>query len=145
MICHISNKTATTFRAATDDLRTRISGLFGSLAYLHNETINIYSHLIPSLLSLPWPRSCMSSCGRDMSERRKAMPLPFSCFFLGEALCLGTCDLPHHLKSFLKGQSNPKPARLCRHRSPEVSFRLSTMGSGVNLHCRRNIGQWSED
>lgn len=72
---------------------------FGSLGYLHNETVNIFSHLIPAVgfmvlgMVLNWtvvPRY-------DTIER--ADVYAFACFFAGAAMCLGMSATYHAISN----------------------------------------------
>lgn len=56
---------------------------FNSLFYLHNESVNIYSHLIPSISSLFF----------------LSAPFPIALFALGSMTCLGLSATFHTLKS----------------------------------------------
>ena len=70
-----------------------------SLGYLHNETVNIYTHLIGAILAVfsaitlyttIWPRFLMSTT-EDV--------LVFSCFFLGAVACLGMSATYHTISN----------------------------------------------
>jgi adiponectin receptor len=72
---------------------------FGSLSYLHNESVNIYSHLIGAIIftisgailyTVIKPRYASSTLG-DV--------LAFSCFFTGAALCLGMSATYHAISN----------------------------------------------
>jgi adiponectin receptor len=72
---------------------------FSSLGYLHNESVNIYSHLIGAvffsilgfvLYRVIRPRYDSATAG-DV--------LAFSCFFLGAALCLGMSATYHAISN----------------------------------------------
>ena len=72
---------------------------FSSLGYLHNESVNIYSHLIGAFLfsilgfvlyTIIRPRYGSATAG-DV--------LAFGCFFLGAALCLGMSATYHAISN----------------------------------------------
>lgn len=70
-----------------------------SLGYLHNETVNIYTHLVPGLLSLP----CGYWLYRELQPRYETASdydiLAFACFFLGAAFCLGMSATYHTISN----------------------------------------------
>jgi adiponectin receptor len=73
---------------------------FASLGYIHNETVNIYSHLVPSLVVLA---ALMTFAVEELlpeypttSWRDRAAML---CFCTGLILCLGMSGTFHTLKS----------------------------------------------
>ena len=70
-------------------------GSFCSLAYWHNETVNIYSHLIPALLSLPCAIGMYNVMQPRYKEATQSDVFAFCCFFLGAALCLGMSATYH--------------------------------------------------
>jgi hypothetical protein len=72
---------------------------FGSLAYWHNETINIYSHLIPALLSLPCAVAIYELLEPRYEQATKSDVIAFCCFFLGAALCLGMSATYHTISN----------------------------------------------
>lgn len=72
---------------------------FGSLAYWHNETINIYSHLIPALLSLPCAVAIYELLEPRHEQATKSDVIAFCCFFLGAALCLGMSATYHTISN----------------------------------------------
>jgi len=72
---------------------------FGSLAYWHNETINIYSHLIPALLSLPCAVAIYKLLQPRYEQATKSDVTAFCCFFLGAALCLGMSATYHTISN----------------------------------------------
>jgi hypothetical protein len=72
---------------------------FGSLAYWHNETINIYSHLIPALLSLPCAVAVYKLLQPRYDQATKSDVTAFCCFFLGAALCLGMSATYHTISN----------------------------------------------
>ncbi|CAD6504907.1 BgTH12-00408 [Blumeria graminis f. sp. triticale] len=72
---------------------------FASLLYLHNESVNIYSHYIGTLLFA----TLASGLYTLMRPRYKtAMPtdvLVFSCFFIGAGICLGISGTYHTISN----------------------------------------------
>ena len=66
-----------------------------SLAYLHNETVNIYTHLVGSLaftcISVPLYLALASR----YSSAATGDVLAFGCFFTGAVLCLGMSGFYH--------------------------------------------------
>lgn len=72
---------------------------FGSLAYLHNESVNIYSHLIGAVIF-----TIVGSILYTIIKPRYASAAPgdvlaFSCFFAGAALCLGMSATYHAISN----------------------------------------------
>ena len=80
---------------------------FASLGYLHNETINIFSHLIPALLSLPAGLVLYTWLEPRYDRASKPDVLAFSCFFLGTLLCLGMSATYHTI-----GNHSPRVNRI---------------------------------
>lgn len=64
-----------------------------SLFYLHNESVNIHSHLFGFFLFFSIP-ICLYVF-ESKTRIQNADVLVFSCFFLGAVLCLGTSALYH--------------------------------------------------
>ena len=71
----------------------------GSLGYWHNETINIYSHLIPALLSLPCTVATYKLLRPRYEQASAADVVALGCFFLGAALCLGMSATYHTISN----------------------------------------------
>lgn len=71
----------------------------GSLTHWHTETVNIYSHLIPALLSLPSGFALYRILGPRYEQATKADVIAFSCYFLGVALCLGMSATYHTISN----------------------------------------------
>ncbi|KAI9831585.1 MAG: hypothetical protein M1819_004817 [Sarea resinae] len=74
-------------------------GSFASLGYLHNESVNIYSHLLGAIVfsiisvflyNILEPRYATSS---------RADVIAFGCFFLGVAVCLGMSATYHAISN----------------------------------------------
>jgi hypothetical protein len=62
---------------------------FASLIYLHNESVNIYSHLIPAVILSFFGISRYKALARRYTSVSTADTMAFGCFFLGAVLCLG--------------------------------------------------------
>jgi hypothetical protein len=66
-----------------------------SILYWHNESVNIWSHLVPAILSLP----VATVLYKVLQPRYEQASLPdviaMSCFFLGAATCLGMSATYH--------------------------------------------------
>lgn len=72
---------------------------FASLAYLHNESVNIYSHLLGAL---GFSISGMILYSVIKPRYKSASPsdiLAFGCFFAGAALCLGMSATYHAISN----------------------------------------------
>ena len=61
---------------------------FASLIYLHNETVNIYSHLIPAVILSFFGISLYTALARRYASVSTSDTIVFGCFFLGAILCL---------------------------------------------------------
>ncbi|KAI2411364.1 hypothetical protein LOY90_002187, partial [Ophidiomyces ophidiicola] len=72
---------------------------FKSLTYVHNETVNIYSHLLPSLLSLPVFFTIYTAVSSRYESASYADIAVFSCFFAGAAFCLGMSAIYHTISN----------------------------------------------
>lgn len=72
---------------------------FQSLTYLHNETVNIYSHLLPAMLAVP----AAVVLYRALSPRYQTASdhdiIAFGCFFAGAAFCLGMSATYHTISN----------------------------------------------
>lgn len=68
---------------------------FHSLTYVHNETVNIYSHLLPSLFTAPAAYLFYRALSDRYDTASNADVAAFSCFFAGAAFCLGMSALYH--------------------------------------------------
>ncbi|SPO04035.1 related to PHO36 (regulatory role in lipid and phosphate metabolism) [Cephalotrichum gorgonifer] len=75
------------------------SDCFGSLGYLHNETVNIYSHLLGSAAFLSAAALCLSVIRPRYAAASDADLLVFGCFFAGAVLCLGMSAVYHAVSS----------------------------------------------
>ncbi|KAJ5976574.1 hemolysin-III related-domain-containing protein [Penicillium waksmanii] len=72
---------------------------FASLTYLHNESVNIYSHLIPAVILSFLNISFYSSISPRYESFSIADSLAFGCFFLGAVLCLGISATFHTIQN----------------------------------------------
>ena len=61
---------------------------FASLIYLHNETVNTYSHLIPAVILSLFGISLYTTLARRYASVSTADTIVFGCFFLGAILCI---------------------------------------------------------
>ncbi len=66
-----------------------------SLFYIHNETVNIYTHLLPALTALPGGFALYKVLQPRYAQATTHDILAFSCFFLGAAICLGMSAAYH--------------------------------------------------
>ncbi|KAJ5455011.1 hemolysin-III related-domain-containing protein [Penicillium desertorum] len=62
---------------------------FASLIYLHNESVNIYSHLIPAVILSFFGISLYKALARRYTSDSTADTMALGCFLLGTVLCLG--------------------------------------------------------
>lgn len=74
-------------------------GSFASLFSIHNETINIYTHLIPALASLPCAVGLYKVLQVRHGQASQSDLMAFSCFFLGTTLCLGMSATYHTISN----------------------------------------------
>lgn len=72
---------------------------FSSLGYLHNESVNIYSHLLGGLLFTIVGVVLYSSLVPRYETATKGDILSFGCFFAGAALCLGMSGTYHTISN----------------------------------------------
>ena len=100
----------TGYRRASNSYRTSLA----SLTYAHNESVNIYSHLIGALLALAsglvlllYYSSSSSSSLLLPSSFGGADALAFACFFVGAATCLSMSATYHTISNH-----SPTVARL---------------------------------
>ncbi len=70
-----------------------------SLFYIHNETVNIYSHLLPALTTLPGAFSLYKSLQPRYPRATNSDLIAFGCFFLGAAMCLGMSATYHTISN----------------------------------------------
>ena len=69
---------------------------FQSLFYLHNESVNIHSHLLGAFLFLCLSFSIYAFCEYPVSS---SDIIAFSCFFLGAVACLGMSAIYHTISN----------------------------------------------
>ncbi|KAF2852921.1 hemolysin-III channel protein-like protein Izh2 [Plenodomus tracheiphilus IPT5] len=72
---------------------------FSSLSYLHNETVNIYTHLIGALLALSASGVLYSVLGPRYETATREDLYAFGCYFLGAVLCLGMSATYHTIQN----------------------------------------------
>ncbi|KAF2644958.1 HlyIII-domain-containing protein [Massarina eburnea CBS 473.64] len=72
---------------------------FKSLGYLHNESVNIYTHLIGAVLALMGGITLYVILGPRYSSATKEDVIVFSCYFLGAIACLGMSATFHTISN----------------------------------------------
>lgn len=73
---------------------------FLSLTYIHNETVNIYSHLLPGTLALPIAIQLYHALAPRYRETATDSDVfVFACFFVGATFCLGMSATYHTLSN----------------------------------------------
>lgn len=72
---------------------------FASIFHFHNETVNIWTHLIPAIVALPGGILLYQILKPRYDRATAADILAISCFFLGAALCLGMSAVYHTLSN----------------------------------------------
>lgn len=72
---------------------------FASLGYIHNETVNIFSHLIPAIGFLIIAASLYLTIVPRYDSIEKADVFVFGCFFAGAAICLGMSATYHAISN----------------------------------------------
>ncbi|KAL1958276.1 hypothetical protein VTO42DRAFT_4784 [Malbranchea cinnamomea] len=72
---------------------------FRSLTYIHNETVNIYTHLLPALATIPFAYLIYRALSVRYDTANHADIVVFSCFFAGAAFCLGMSALYHTISN----------------------------------------------
>ncbi len=72
---------------------------FSSLGYLHNETVNIFSHLIPAVGFTILGGILYFTIVPRYPSIGKADVVAFGCFFLGAAVCLGMSATYHAISN----------------------------------------------
>lgn len=83
------------YRKASNSVRTSIA----SLGYLHNESVNIYSHLIGALLFVVTAVVLYGVLKPRYETASRADVVAFGCFFAGAALCLGLSASYHTISN----------------------------------------------
>lgn len=79
------------YRPATNSF----SKSFGSLGYLHNESVNIYSHLIGAVIFTTTGAVMYSTLRPRYDSATREDVLAFGTFFAGAAVCLTTSGVYH--------------------------------------------------
>ena len=72
---------------------------FSSLGYIHNESVNIYSHLLGAIGFVAAGYTLYSSIRPRYQTSTPADILAFGAFFLGAALCLGMSATYHAISN----------------------------------------------
>lgn len=72
---------------------------FASITHIHNETVNIWTHLVPSMLSLPTAAVLYSILKPRYDQASTGDVVSISCFFAGAALCMGMSATYHTLSN----------------------------------------------
>lgn len=74
-------------------------GSFYSLTYIHNETVNIYSHLLPGALALPVAIQIYRALAPRYETAHDSDITVFLCFFAGAVFCLGMSATYHTISN----------------------------------------------
>ncbi|KAL2827059.1 hemolysin-III related-domain-containing protein [Aspergillus cavernicola] len=74
-------------------------GSIQSLTYIHNETVNIYTHLLPSLLAVPAAIQLHRVLAPRYETATHGDIYAFGCFFSGAAFCLGMSAFYHTISN----------------------------------------------
>lgn len=69
----------------------------GSIFYLHNETVNIWTHLLGAVLAVITAMFMYSATRSRFGLATRDDIVAFSCFFVGATLCLGMSAMYHTL------------------------------------------------
>ena len=72
---------------------------FQSLGYLHNETVNIYTHLLPAIVAIPGAYQLYCVLAPRYQTAADSDIAAFACFFLGAAFCLGMSATYHTISN----------------------------------------------
>ncbi|OAX83298.1 hypothetical protein ACJ72_02351 [Emergomyces africanus] len=72
---------------------------YRSLGYVHNETVNIYTHLIPAITSVPFALYLHNAISTRYESATHGDVLALSCFFVGVAFCLGMSSNFHTISN----------------------------------------------
>lgn len=72
---------------------------FASVGYLHNETVNIWTHMIGALLALAGAAGAYQILGPRYESATSEDILVFSCYFLGAIGCLGMSATYHTISN----------------------------------------------
>lgn len=74
-------------------------GSFQSLGFVHNETVNIYSHLLPAMLAVPAAWQLYRALAPRYQTAADSDIAAFTCFFAGAAFCLGMSATYHTISN----------------------------------------------
>lgn len=83
------------YRTASNSFRKS----FASLAYVHNESVNIYSHLIPAIILSFFSISLHTALTSRYTSVSTTDTIVLGCFFLGAVLCLGISTTFHTVQN----------------------------------------------
>lgn len=72
---------------------------FASVGYIHNETVNIWTHLIGALLALVGSAVAYQTLGPRYESATREDILVLSCYFLGAIACLGMSATYHTISN----------------------------------------------
>jgi adiponectin receptor len=72
---------------------------FASVGHIHNETVNIWSHMIGALLALVGSVVAYQTLGPRYESATREDVLVFSCYFLGAVACLGMSATYHTISN----------------------------------------------
>lgn len=72
---------------------------FQSLGYLHNESVNIYTHLLPAILAAPASYQLYFALAPRYQTATDSDISAFACFFAGAAFCLGMSATYHTISN----------------------------------------------
>jgi adiponectin receptor len=72
---------------------------FASLFHIHNETVNIYTHLFPALAAVPCAFALYKILQPRYGRATKSDVVVFICFFSGAILCLGMSATYHTISN----------------------------------------------
>lgn len=84
-----------------------ILGSFHSLSYLHNESVNIYTHLLPGLVAIPAGYQLHRVLAPRYQTADDSDIAAFACFFAGATFCLGMSATYHTISNH-----SPRVARI---------------------------------
>jgi adiponectin receptor len=72
---------------------------FRSLGYMHNETVNIWTHLIGAVLALVGSGVIYATLSSRYESATREDVLVFGCYFLGAVACLGMSATYHTISN----------------------------------------------
>ena len=90
-----NNHIHTGYRPASSSVLVSLRSLF----YLHNETVNIYTHLLPSLAAIPFSIRLYQGLSSRYATATHTDMIAFGCFFAGAAFCLGMSATYHTISN----------------------------------------------